>query len=343
MPIENAIILAGGFGTRLRPLTARTTKALLPVGNRPFLETLFARLAQAGVRRAVLSTHHQAASLSAALPALRRFGLKVALRREPKPLGTGGAIRYSWPDPEQPCLVLNGDVLGDFDLRSLVRAHQKSGALATLGAISVDDTRAYGVLESDVTGRLTRFVEKPRPGESDSRLVNAGIYALGPGVLRFIGRGRPTSVEREVFPLLLAAGQRLQACAADAGGYWNDIGTPAAFLRANQDVLQRRLWQGRGLAEKLWGRPDARGNLRAPSVRVAKGAVVSRSVLGPGCTVGAGALVHGSVLLAGCAVGEQSSLDGALLAEGAIVGSRCAIKAGAVLGPGTRVSDDSQL
>ncbi|HXC65439.1 MAG TPA: nucleotidyltransferase family protein, partial [bacterium] len=208
--IKQAVILAGGFGTRLRPLTTKTPKPLLGLGGRPFLETLFLRLSQAGVRHAVLSAHHQSQVLRAALPKLRRFGLKVTLIRESKPLGTGGAIRFAWPDPAQPCLVLNGDILTDLDLGPLAKAHLASGADATLWSLVVEDTSAFGVIERDRKGRVTRFVEKPKPGQSRSRDVNAGLYALSASVRAAIPAGRAVSVEREVFPGLLASGAELR-------------------------------------------------------------------------------------------------------------------------------------
>jgi mannose-1-phosphate guanylyltransferase len=343
VPITDAIILAGGFGTRLKPLTQRTPKSLLPVAGRPFLESLFARLAQAGLRRVVLSVHHQAEELRRALPTLRRYSLAVTLRRERRPLGTGGAIRWAWPDAGRPCLVLNGDALSDFDLRALMREHRRTACAATLWAIAVERTEAFGVLETDARGRVTRFVEKPRPGQSRSRLINAGAYVLRPDVLTLIPRGRAVSVEREVFPALLERGLMVGAFVAERPVYWNDIGTPQAYLRANMDVLRGNLWGGGAFARRLWGRPDRGGNLRAASARVAAGADVSLSVLGPGCRVEAGAVVRGSVLLDGCRVGPGSSLDGALLAQGVAVGARCTLKSGVVLGADSRLSDDTHL
>ncbi|MGH7441662.1 MAG: sugar phosphate nucleotidyltransferase [bacterium] len=343
MPIKDAIILAGGFGTRLRPLTARTPKPLLPLGNRPFVESLFARLAGAGVERVVLSVHHQAPAWRHALPKLRRFSLKVVLRRETRPLGTGGAIRFAWPDPDRSCLVLNGDALSDFDISRLQRDHSRGGNAATLWALAVDDTRAFGVLECGAGGHVTRFVEKPRPGQSRSHLINAGLYALEPNVLHFIPRGRAVSVEREVFPELLHAGLGIGVSRSPSATYWNDIGTPEAFLRANMDLLGGRLWGGRGEALRIWGRPNGRKNLVAVSARIAPGAKVSSSVLGSNCRIDAGAEVRGCVLLAGVRVEQGARLEGVLLSEGVHVGARCQLKPGLVLGSSSRLAADSRL
>jgi mannose-1-phosphate guanylyltransferase len=340
---RQAVILAGGFGTRLRPLTERTPKSLLELGGRPFLETLFQRLASAGVRLAVLSVHHQSGALAAALPRLRRFGLRVRLSRESKPLGTGGAIRHAWPDPAEPCLVLNGDILTDLDLGPMAETHAASGADATLWSIRVADTSAFGVIERDGRGRVRRFVEKPKPGQSASRDINAGLYALAPSVRAAIPAGRAVSVEREVFPGLLAAGAELRLYRSPRAVYWSDIGTPASYLRANLDLLGGKLWGGRGPALALWGRPDHGHSLRGAACRVARDAQVVRSVLGPACAVGAGAVVQGSALARGCVVGEGARLNGVLLAAGVRVGARCVLSPGVVLGPGARLPDDSRL
>jgi mannose-1-phosphate guanylyltransferase len=341
--ITDAIILAGGFGTRLRPLTAKTPKPLLSVGGRPFIESLFYRLAQGGVKRAVLSVFHQTAVIKAALPGLRKFGLTVQIRKEPSPMGTGGGIRYAWPDPAKPTLVLNGDALSDYDLRHFQKNHAASKAAASLWVIPVEDPSAFGVLEFGADGRVRRFVEKPKPGQSTSRSINAGLYALDAGVYKLIPADRPVSVERETFPLLLAEGLRVQAVKSPGAAYWNDIGTTASYQRAHLDILNGRLWKGRGPALTLWGRPDRRGSLRAAGTRVAKDALVVQSVLSKGVKVGAGARIEASVLLEGAQVGDAAVVMGAILGPGAKVGARATLKSNAVLGSGARIPDDSKL
>ena len=317
--IENAIILAGGFGTRLRPLTLDTPKPLLAVGNRPFLETQFYRLKKAGVKRVTLSVFHQAAQMKAALRKLDSFGLKVTLAKEPRPLGTAGAIAWAWPDKNKPCLVLNGDVLSDFEIGQLSQSHLKSGAKATLWVIDVAETSAFGVIESDRLGVIRRFVEKPRPGETESKAINAGLYALSSEVLRLIPQGRAVSIERETFPSLLQNGMPAYAFSAPQRPYWNDIGTPAAYLRANLDLLQGRLKIG-SLFKGL------------------KGA----SVIGPGCKVAADAQVTGSLLLEGCKVGSGARIEGAILGKRCIIGAGVSLREGAVLGAGTHISEGSR-
>lgn len=314
--IEDAIILAGGYGTRLRPLTLERPKPLLPVGNRPFLETQFFRLAEAGVKRVRLSVFHQASRIKSALPKLRKSGLKVSVIVEQKPLGTGGAIRFAWPDPKLPCLVLNGDVLSDFKPAPLVRFHREKKGLATLWLIAVEDTRAFGVAETKA-GRILRFVEKPRPGESKSKLINAGLYALGPEVLKYIPKGKAVSVEREVFPALLAGHETVLGYSQPEAPYWNDIGTPAAYLRANLDAA--------------WGRVKLGGFW--------KGGFKDGVVAGPGSRIHPHARVRNSVLLEGAQVEEGAEMEGVVLGTKARVGPNVHLHPGSVLGSGTHITE----
>jgi mannose-1-phosphate guanylyltransferase len=316
--IENAIILAGGFGTRLRPLTFDIPKPLLPVGGRPFLETQFIRLKRAGIKQVILSIFHQAPAMKKALPKLRHFGLKIRLLKEARPLGTGGAIAFAWPDHSKPCLVLNGDVLSDFDIGSLAHFHSAQNAEASLWAIEVADTSAFGVMETGPSGEVARFVEKPRPGESESKKINAGLYALSPKVLGLVPAGKAVSVEREVFPSLLQRGMRVLAFKAKKAPYWNDIGTPAAYLRANLDVAEGRL-----RIPGLWPRPGM------------------HLMIGKGSKIAPDAVVEGSLLLDGCKVGAGARLEASVLGRNCVIEKGVRLRAGAVLGKGTRLTEGS--
>lgn len=251
----DAIILAGGKGTRLRPLTDKIPKPVLPVGGRPFIESQFARLARCGVKRVIVSAQYRTAELKKQLKTCRPFGMKVEVRKEPRPMGTGGAIRFAWPKGSPFCLVLNGDVLSNFDIRPMVSHHCKSGAVVSLWVVPVKDPSAFGVIESQRgTGRISRFVEKPRPGQSSSRWINAGLYAMSKEVLDFIPRGKKCSVEREVFPALLEAGTRMSAFKAKQKVYWRDIGTLENYEAANRDVSSGRLIVTIPGGARLWKR-----------------------------------------------------------------------------------------
>jgi mannose-1-phosphate guanylyltransferase len=275
-----AVILVGGEGTRLRPLTYETPKSMLPVANRPFLEHQIEHLRQHGVKRIILACGDRPDAIRS------YFGDTLEYVVEPEPLGTGGAIAFAAGPLSQTFVVCNGDVLTDLDVTALVAFHRARGARMTLALQPVDDPSRYGVVVTDRDGAVTAFVEKPAPGTAPADTINAGTYVVEPGVLELIPPGRPVSVEYDVFPQLVGAG--LYARSFD--GYWLDIGTPESYLRANVD------------------RAPA-GGLVDPTAEVATDAVVTRSVVGPGCRVEAGAHVIRSVLLAGAVVAEGRRVD----------------------------------
>ena len=268
-----AVVLVGGEGTRLRPLTHTTPKSMLPIANRPFLEHQVAHLRAHGVDRIVLACGYRPDAIRA------HFGAELEYLVEPEPLGTGGAIAYAARTLSETFVVANGDVLTDLDLSALVRFHRDRDARMTLALHPVDDPSRYGVVVTAADGAVTAFIEKPPPGTAPAATINAGTYVVEPDALDLIPEGRRVSVEYEVFPLLVGAGLYAQS----SEGYWRDIGTPASYLAANLE----------------WMPP---GGLVDPSARVEPGASVTGSVVGPRCRVEAGATVSRSVLLEGALV-----------------------------------------
>lgn len=268
-----AIVLVGGEGTRLRPLTHHTPKAMLPIANRPFLEHQIEHLRRHGIDRIILACGYRPDAIRA------HFGDTLEYVVEPEPLGTGGAIGFAAQGLEETFVVANGDVLTDLDLTALVGLHRDRGARMTLALHPVADPSRYGVVVTAADGAVTAFVEKPAPGDVDADTINAGTYVVEPGVLELIPAGRAVSVEYEVFPRLVGAG----LYARSFEGSWRDIGTPASYLAANLDRMPP-------------------GGLIDPSAQVAAGAEVTDSVVGPGCRIEAGAHVFESVLLAGAVV-----------------------------------------
>ena len=339
----DAIILAGGQGLRLRPLTLKTPKPLVPVANEPFLATLLSRLAQAGVRRATLSACYQASALRRSLPGFKRFGMALRVIDERQPLGTGGAIRFAWWDPQAPTLALNGDALSDWDFRLLLAEHRRQKAQATLWVRPVEDVSRFGVVEHGRQGRVQRFVEKPKPGEAKGRDINAGAYVLEPSIRVLTPPDKPVSIERETFPACLAAGLKLAVAGCSAKTYWRDIGNPVEYLAANMDALDQALpLLMRGPA-KAWAKPGPRQSLLGAGCRVAKAAQVRHSVLAKGCCVGAGASVKDSVLWDACSIGEGAAVEGALLGRRVHVGAFATVRPGAVLGDGAKVPAYSKI
>lgn len=326
------MVLAGGEGTRLRPLTYATPKPLLPIANRPFLEHQLTWLAGHGVTEVVLSIGYRPDAFTGRFASGAVAGLSLAYAVEPEPLGTAGAIRFAaetftGPSGDTPhpgrFLVCNGDVLTDLDVTALVRFHDESGAEATISLTRVEDPSAFGVVPTAPDGRVLGFVEKPPPGEAPTDWINAGTYVLEASVLGIIPPGRAVSIERETFPALLERDAKLYALASP--GYWLDIGTPAKYLQANID----RLAGGESLCP-----PDA---------TVAAGAIVESSVLGPRVVIGEGARVVRSVLLEGARVAAGAVVVDSVVGAEAVVGEGAVVEDVSVIGPGASVPAGARL
>lgn len=322
-----AIVLVGGEGTRLRPLTNDVPKPALTLVDRPFLAYMVEWLAGHGVTEIVFACGFLPDVLREALGDGEHAGVRLRYVVEPERRGTAGAIRFAadalGEELEESFFALNGDVLTDLDLSALIQAHRERGARATIALYPVEDSAAYGLVEVDGAGRVLEFVEKTGkhvPGE-----INAGAYFLERSVLDLIPPEREVSIEREVFPQLVGDG--LGALRLE--GYWMDIGTPERYLQASWDILEGRV------ATRV--SPTAPGLMVGAGAEVAAGATVGpRAVIGPGCTVAAGAEVRGSVLLDGCAVGEGARVSDSILGPGVTVGAATRLD-GAVVGRNERV------
>ncbi len=306
-----AIVLVGGKGTRLRPLTETVPKPALTLVNRPFLAYMIEWLAGHGVTEAVLACGFLPDVLREALAGEEeRAGVRIRYAVEPEPLGTAGAIRFAadqlGDELEDRFLALNGDVLTDLDLSALLAAHADRAARATIALHPVEDSAAFGLVHSDEEGKVLAFLEKT--GEAAPGEVNAGMYVLERSALELIPPGENVSIERDVFPRLVGVG--LHGLLLD--GYWVDIGTPERYLQASWDILEGRV--------ETRVEPTAPGALVAAGAEVAGDATVGpRAVISPGCRVGAGAEVLESVLLDGCEVGEGARVTRSILSPGARV------------------------
>lgn len=317
-----ALLLAGGFGTRLRPLTLTRPKPMLPVYNRPHIVHVFDLLQRHGIDQAVLLTSYLASTFDYLVEEARGRGLELEVSQEQEPLGTAGALKHaeSFVGGET-FLVFNGDVLTDADVGGLVDLHRDRGAEATVYLTPVEDPSIYGVVPTDSDGRVTAFVEKPPPGTAPTNLINAGIYVLEPSVLDRIPAGEPWSIERATFPELVESGAPLYATAGDS--YWIDIGTPEKYLQVNLDALEGRIeLEGKAVAD----------------ARVAEGARVSCSCLGSGVTVEPGAHVEESVLLPGVTVGRGAAVRRSILGEGVKVAPGAVVE-GRTIGDQERVEE----
>jgi mannose-1-phosphate guanylyltransferase len=322
-----AIVLVGGEGTRLRPLTNDVPKPALTLVDRPFLAYMIEWLAAHGVTEAVLACGFLPDVLRKALGDGEHAGVRLTYVAEPERRGTAGAIRFAAESLgeglDDRFLALNGDVLADLDLSALVGTHGERQARATIALHPVEDAAAYGLVSVDGAGEVTAFVEKT--GESVPGEVNAGAYFLERSVLDLIPPGREVSIEREVFPRLVGKG--LGALRLD--GYWMDIGTPERYLQASWDILEGRV------ATRV--RPTAPGLLVGSGAEIDSGARVGpRAVVAAGCRLAAGAEVRESVLLDGCSLGEGARVSGSVLAAGVTVEAGAEVD-GAIVGRDERV------
>jgi mannose-1-phosphate guanylyltransferase len=315
-----ALVLAGGEGTRLRPLTYTVPKPVLPLAGRPHIAYVIEWLVGHGVHDVIVSCGHLADEMRNALAGLET-GAEIRYAEEPDARGTAGAIRFAEDMLAERFLVLNGDILCDLDLTALIEQHEQAGAKATIALYPVPDPSGYGLVRRHEDGEITEFLEKPEPDEIDTDEINAGAYLLERSVLDEIPPERAVSIEREVFPRLVGNGLygiRLE-------GYWIDIGTPERYLEANWDILEGRVTTATRVDDPaMLGAgcevsPDA--ELRAPCVvgpnsRVEAGVVIERSVLLDGCVLEEDATVVNSILSGEVTVERGAQLDGSVIGEG---------------------------
>ncbi|MDR7301308.1 NDP-sugar synthase [Haloactinomyces albus] len=340
-----AVVLVGGRGTRLRPLTLSAPKPMLPTAGVPFLTHVLSRLRAAGITHVVLGTSYQAEVFAEYFGDGAALGMELEYVVEQEPLDTAGAIRNVADRlREQDVVVFNGDILSGVDLHGLVHTHRHHSADATLHLVKVDDPRRFGCVPTDADGRVTAFLEKTDDPPVDQ--VNAGCYVFRRPVIESIPPGRPVSVERETFPGLLASGARLQGH-VDAS-YWLDLGTPAAFVRGSADLVR-----GAAPSEALPARPGEALVLDRAEVS-SEASVTGGSTIGADCVIEAGAAVTGSTLFArahveadavversvlgaGARVGKGAVVRGGVIGDGAVIGAECELLDGARVWPGVEL------
>ena len=347
-----AVVLVGGSGTRLRPLTLAVPKQMLPVAEVPMIYRVLAHLADNGVREAVLSLGYRHDAFLDALPGARALGIHVRSVIETDPLGTGGALSFAarMAGIDERFVAVNGDVLTDLDLAELVDFHARSGAEGTLALTHVDDASPFGLVATEDDGRVAEFLEKPpatQPGD-----VNAGTYVLEPSVLERIPDGRPVSIERETFPAM-CADRSLYAMVSPA--YWTDTGTPERFLHCQLDLISGRrpgppAPGAHNRRDGVWtiGSAVVDGDVHSPALIgpaafVQSGACVERSVVGAGARVHAGARVRHSVLLPGAVVRADATVESSLIGEQAVVGEKASLSGLTVVGPRVVIEPGAQL
>ncbi len=350
-----AVILAGGRGTRLRPLTLHRPKPIVPLLNVPFLHHQLALLSAHGVTDIILSVSHMPELIQAVMGDGRDVGVRLRYAVETEPLGTAGGVRNATDLVEGRVVVLNGDVLTDLDLGAMLAVHETRRAKASIYLTPVENPTAYGLVDLERDGRVRRFLEKPSWDEVTTNTVNAGVYVLERELLELIPKGQSYSMERDFFPALLE--RRVPFIGHVPRAYWLDIGTTAKYQQAHQDLLDRLLQSrvtppGRRIQEG-WLDPTAELHgtvrLRAPVVigpacRLEAEAVIGPGVvMGAGCRIGPGVHVEAGVLWEEVEVGAGARLNGCLVGRGCRVGAHAELTTGAVLGDGSVLSDYSRL
>jgi len=327
-----ALILAGGEGTRLRPLTTTVPKPVVPLVDRPFIAFMLEWLRRHDVDDVIMSCGFLASGVRNVLGEGHAYGLRIRYVEEPHPLGTGGAVKHAESLLDERFLMLNGDTLTDLDLGAQIAQHEQTGAVATLALVEVEDPSHYGLVRLADDGQVREFVEKPSADTVDVNTVSAGAYVLERSVLDLLAPEQPASIERDVFPRLVGAG--LFGRVAD--GYWLDIGTPERYLQGTFDILEGVV--ATAVQERLGDQ-----FLSVAADVESAGRIIPAAIVEPGCRIGAGARIGGRVVLErGVSVGDETMIERAVVMQGAEIGAHCVLR-GCIVAGGVRIGDRTHV
>jgi mannose-1-phosphate guanylyltransferase len=342
-----AVILVGGEGTRLRPLTSTVPKPVVPLVDRPFIAYMLEWLTSHGVDDVIMSCGFLATAVRNVLGDGSAYGIRLRFVEEPDPRGTAGALKYAESLLDERFLMLNGDVLTDLDLSAQIAQHERTGATGTLALVGVDDPSAYGLVRLEPDNAVREFVEKPSPDQIDTNMISAGAYVLERSILDLVPADQNVSIEREVWPRLVGNG--LYAYPHEA--YWMDIGTPDRYLQGTFDIIEGKVRTAvmDKLGDGYLAVDGATVEGRAvPPALLGSGAHVASSaqvgslvVLGDGARVGSGSVVERAVVLQGAQIGEHCVVRDCIVAAGARIGDRTHVTGGAVLGEGVTIGADN--
>ncbi len=341
-----SLILAGGQGTRLRPLTIYTPKPITPLVNRPFLLYQIESLLSAGITDITLSFNYQPNKIEDLLGDGSKFGVNLRYAVEPSPMGTAGAYKFAEDKIRETTVVFNGDVLTDIDIAEVVRFHKEKKAMATIVLTPVENPSAYGLVETDDENRVLHFREKPKPeelAELTTNNINAGIYILEPEVLEMIPAGEKYMFEYGVFPDLLKRKKAFYAYILQ-GNYWRDIGNPNSYLEAHHDFLNGKIKNFK--IEKNKKSNDGftcRNSVIGKDCTIKNGAQIINSVLGAGVHVEEKAVIEDSVIWAHTHIENSAEIKNAVIGRGCYIGKSATIGAGAVLGDKTSLTDFTKV
>lgn len=348
-----AIMLIGGLGTRLRPFTLTTPKPLLPILNKPFLVYQIESLRSNGIKEIVLCTSYHPRAFRSTFREGRSLGVRLAYVHEASPLGTGGGIKNAEPFVDGTTLICNGDILMNLRVPDLLRFHRKMNSIATIAMTRVKNPSAYGLVETDATGRIRRFCEKPSPNEISCHTINAGVYLFEPEMFQYIPKGIPSSIERDIFPSLLKMGTRMYG--KIIRGYWLDVGTVSKYRQAHEDMLSgrysvtikgRRVNRSAFLGQKVRynGAVSFSGKvLIGDHTTIENGVRISGpTVIGRRCRIGKNSIIRRSILMDSTTVGGSCRMHAATIGNGVTIGSHTHLRDGAVIGDKSQLTAYSQ-
>ncbi len=336
------MILAGGFATRLRPLSCTRPKTLFPIVNKPLLQWIFERLVKSNIEEAILAVNELTA-FYIKQQRIPKHGLTVKYSIDPPktPLGTGGPIKKAEKllGHSEPFLVLNGDIFADLSYTEILQKHRENKALATIALCQAEDPTRYGVAELAENSRIKRFIEKPAKGTAPTNLINAGIYVLNPEIFQYIPKGKMVSMEREIFPKLV---EERELHGRVFNGLWMDIGKPEEYLQANKILLE-------SLAKPQKTKNTSKFELKNPvamdkNVHVgAKSIIGPYAILGKNVTIGKNVQIKESVILSDAKIDDSTWINGAIIGENAVIGKKARINKGCIIGDQAKIRDNVSL
>jgi mannose-1-phosphate guanylyltransferase len=349
-----AVILVGGEGTRLRPLTYSTPKTMVPILNRPFLEHMLKYMKSHNIDDVVLALCYLPDHIRDYFGDGSGHGVKLTYAVESSPLGTAGAVKNVAQHLDETFFVFNGDVFTDMNLTAMLETHRKKSAKATIALTSVDDPTMYGVVETDTNGRIKRFVEKPKHEAVTTNMINAGTYILDPDLLQYIPANQSYMFETGLFPLLLKRGDPFYSFTSH--GYWIDIGTPEKYMQVNADLLAGAIaadFPGSAHSKNVWVEEGCKihpkANIEGPVV-IGRSCIIEAqahikgpSVIGPDCSIGTGSLVEKSIIWHNVKIGKGAKLQQCIIADAVSIGEGCDIAAGCIIGNKVSIEQNTRL
>ncbi len=349
-----AVILVGGLGTRLRPLTCNTPKPMIPLVNQPFIEWMLLRLRDQGITEVVLAVQYLADRFRALLGDGSRLEMKLHIVEEPEPRGTAGAVKNVEHLLDGPTFIFNGDVMTDLDLQAMLAFHREKQSKVTISLTPVDDPTQFGLVEMDENNRVKRFLEKPRVEDITTNLINAGTYIIEPDVFRYVPPNQFYMFERGLFPVVLQTGDTMVGYPSRA--YWTDIGKPQTYIDVHHDILIGKVqygFRGHEVASRVWVEGDASIHPSAQVVGpvvIGNGTVIERgariigpTVLGANCHIGPEVNIEGAVLWDNNTVGEAATLRNCVLGRGNTIGPKTLVGDGAIIGDDCTFGPENRL